>query len=205
MNEIAAGLIMAGRKLGEGGFCHAGTGNMSAADGTYIYATASGCSLASMEEDDISVLSLSGELISGRKATKEVPFHLAAYRSDPETRAVIHLHTIYSTLVSCMGEEFVRRIELYTPYAAMKAGPVAFIPYYSPGSLMLGEEVLRHPEARSFILANHGMIVRGSSISDAVSRAEELEFSCRIAWEMRNEKASSLLSDEEIAGLRKRG
>lgn len=204
MNEHIISLVEAGRKLGELGFCHAGTGNMSIfADGK-VYASPSGCSLAELQCDEVSVVAPDGTLLSGRKPTKELPFHLAAYRSDGSAHAVIHLHTIYSSLVSCMGRDFVDMIERYTPYAAMKAGPVAYIPYHSPGSPELGDEVAARPDAGSYILANHGMIVKGRDIWEALAAAEELEFSSELAWRLRNEEHATFLAEDEIARLRRR-
>jgi ribulose-5-phosphate 4-epimerase/fuculose-1-phosphate aldolase len=51
------------------------------------------------------------------------------------------------------------------------------------------------------LLANHGPVVAGKSLDDAVYNAEELEETARLFLMLRNEK-TRFLSEEQIAALR---
>jgi len=194
------------RKVGEAlaiqGYCHAGTGNISVknADGS-ILASPSGSSLGSLSEEEIAHVSLHGHLLSGRKATKELPFHMAIYESDPSCKAIVHLHTMYATVLSCMEESIRESVNQYTPYVSMKVSPIQYILYSYPGSPALAEEVRKYPEAKAFLLGNHGLVTKGSTLYEAVSRAEELEWSCQIAY-MLHDKPCKRLSADEIAELK---
>lgn len=52
--------------------------------------------------------------------------------------AVIHTHSFYSTLWSCLKHENEKDImPEYTPYLKMKIGTIGLIPYAKPGSTEL--------------------------------------------------------------------
>ena len=193
-------LIKTSLKLGKLGYCHGSSGNISIRTVSGIYVSASGSRLSELNEDSITLISPDGTVLSGRKPTKEVPFHIAIYESDPSCGAVIHLHTTYSGVVSCMGENFTAHLCRYIPYLTMKIGKIGFVPYYKPGSPELGRIMASMPECGAYILSNHGMVVKGKDIQIAADNVEELEYSLQISWLLRNEK-SRLLSDEELGEL----
>lgn len=60
---------------------------------------------------------------------------------------------------------------------------VPTVPYYRPGAAEMLEDILaagrRSP---GVILSNHGSIVAGSTVEDAVNAAEELEVSAQLAF-----------------------
>ena len=156
----------------------------------YVVITSSGSSFGTLDVDDFSVVSLDGILLAGRKASKEAPLHLSFYKKDPNIGAVLHTHSFYSTIWSCLNHSDSKDIiPKYTPYLEMKLGKVGLIPFAPPGSkelFALAEEHIN--DANGFLLANHGPIVPGKNIYDAFYILEELEESCKIAWYFRQEK-----------------
>lgn len=162
------------------------TGNLSFRAGSKVYVSASGGSFGTLSQEDFSVLDMEGNLLEGRKASKEWPLHLAVYKKSPGIGAVIHTHSTYCVLWSCLDHENKRDIiPDHTPYLKMKLGTVGLVPYERPGSRELFDAFGEAVEASDgWILKRHGGVVPGKNMMDAFYCMEELEESARIAWEL---------------------
>jgi len=134
-------------------------------------------------------VSLCGAPRGDRKASKELPLHIPLYWRGEDTNAVIHTHSPYATLWSCLPHaDGSAVIPPYTPYLQMKLGQVKLVPYAPPGSEALFAAFHAvQDEADGYLLQNHGPLVAGKDLMDAYCRLEELEDSARIAWELRRE------------------
>lgn len=197
-------MVSLGRSLFDRGFVTGGAGNMSVKlpDGN-ILATPTGSSFGRLNAKKLSLVDIDGNLISGDKASKEVVFHLAIYRNKSECNAVVHLHSTNLTAISCLaGIDQGNAIRPCTPYYVMRVGSLPVIPYYKPGSPQIAEELAkRAPEYRAFLLANHGPVVTGSSLIDAVDNMEELEETAKLAL-LLDGKAIRYLTEDEISELK---
>ncbi len=169
------------------------TGNISFKIEDIVYISCSGSCFATLKENDFVKFEIqkNGDFLActDKKASKEAPLHLTLYRNNPELNAVIHTHSFYATLWSCLKhqnpDDVVPR---YTPYLEMKLGRVKEVPYAEPGSQKLFqcfEERVGAEEA--YLLKNHGPVVGSRSLMDAFYRLEELEESVKIAWYLRGE------------------
>lgn len=152
-----------------------------------IYITGSGTCFGRLRADSFSVIDLEGQHLSGIAPSKEVPLHLMLYGKDPAIKAVVHTHSFYSTLWSCLENmDPDNAIPAITPYLRMKVGSIALIPYAKPGSELLFHLVRERLNAGDgFLLRNHGPVICGKNIMDAFYGLEELEESARIAWSLR--------------------
>ena len=64
----------------------------------------------------------------------------------------------------------------------MRVGQTPLLPYRNPGDPALGDDLQSAPwPLRAALLANHGPVVAGVDLDDAIERASELEEACRIA------------------------
>ena len=163
------------------------SGNFSFLHEGHLYITGSNTCFGMLKPEQFAKLDLSGNICNAVKPSKEWPLHLAAYENNPQTGAVIHIHSTYATLWSCLPHaEEADCVPDYTPYLKMKLGTVGLIPYAKPGSEAL-LQAFRNRMAFSdgWLLANHGLVTPGKTIMDAFSACEELEAACRIAWELR--------------------
>jgi L-fuculose-phosphate aldolase len=159
------------------------TGNISARDGEDILITGTGAELGRLEESSFARVSLDGEHRGGARASKETPLHLGLYRRDPAHGAVIHLHSPHAVAMSCMTPWADHNaVPPLTPYFVMRVGQTPLLPYRHPGDPALGDDVHDAPwPMRAALLANHGAVVAGGGVDDALDRATELEEACRIA------------------------
>ena len=89
-----------------------------------------------------------------------------------------------------------------TAYYVMKIGTLPLIPYYRPGDKKLAEAVraVAHKH-HAVLLANHGPVVAGSSLSAAGAAVEELEETARLHLLLHGH-ATRFLTTEQITELR---
>ncbi|CAJ1774981.1 aldolase [Aeromonas jandaei] len=197
-------MVMLGASLFERGYATGGAGNLSARlpDGTLL-ATPTGSSLGRLDPTRLSTVSMSGEHLGGDRPSKEVAFHLAIYHNNPDCQAVVHLHCTHLTALSCLeGVDPTNVIRPFTPYYVMRVGQLPLIPYYKPGDVRIAEELGRRaPDGNAFLLANHGPVVTGKDLVEAVNNMEELEETARLALLLQGRQIR-YLNEPEIKELR---
>ena len=181
--------IWIAKSLFERGKVTGSSANMSFLHEGNIYITGSGTCFGNITEKDFSVVNINGEHIGGIQPSKELPIHKIYYEKSAKVQAVIHTHSFYATLWSCLLHENVKDImPTYTPYLKMKLGTVGLIPYAKPGTqLLFNIFAERVNDSDGYILQNHGPVVGDKDLMSAFYCMEELEESARIAWELRKE------------------
>ncbi len=167
--------------------------------------TPTGSSMGEIDPARISRLDDAGTHISGDKPTKETFLHIAMYRERPKACAVVHLHSTHSVAVSCLHDiDPANVLPPITAYFVMRIGQLPLIPYYAPGDVNLaravGEMASKH---HAVLLANHGPVVAGSSLRDAVYATEELEETARLFLMLKDQK-TKFLSQDQVSDLRTR-
>ena len=181
--EARRALVAHGRSLFARGYSCGTSGNLSVRldDGGYV-TSPTNVSLGNLEDDRLSRLDADGAHVDGLPPTKEVWLHLAMYRSRPEDRAVVHLHSTHATALSCRTDRPADdALPALTPYVVMRVGRVAIVPYSRPGDQSAAEAISRCAVShRALLLANHGPVVSGSGLDAAVASAEELEETARL-------------------------
>ncbi len=206
MNERDARdqLVANGRSLFARGYSCGTSGNLSARldDGRYLM-TPTNVSLGTLEADGLSLLDAGGTHVTGRAPTKEAWLHMAMYAARPDDRAIVHLHSTYSTALSCRTDrDPADMLPALTPYVVMRVGPVALVPYGRPGDERAGVAVsalaVRH---RAVLLANHGPVVAGTDVKHAVAVAEELEETARLFF-LLEQRPHRHLTPEQVDELR---
>ncbi|TCJ98495.1 ribulose-5-phosphate 4-epimerase/fuculose-1-phosphate aldolase [Volucribacter psittacicida] len=195
------------RSLFERGYSVGGAGNLSVRlDKQRILVTPTGSSLGRLQAERLSVLDMQGNLLEGDKPSKESVFHLAMYQNNPDCQAIVHLHSTYLTALSCLQElNPDNAMQAFTPYYVMRVGQLPLIPYYPPGDINIARELgERANTAKAFLLANHGVVVTGSDLIDAVDNCEELEETAKLYFILQGQ-AIRYLSDDEVNFLKNRG
>jgi len=199
-------IVRAGASLFNRGLTHGSTGNISAAlpDGGWLM-TPTGSSLGTLDPARLSKLDASGNLIDGDKPTKEAFLHTTMYGARPGSGAVVHLHSTHSVAVSCLdGIDHSNCLPPITAYYTMRIGRLPLVPYYPPGDETLANAVgALAGKHHAVLLANHGPVVAGTSLSAAQDAIEELEETAKLFLMLRGERLR-LLTDEQVAELERR-
>lgn len=192
LEEKLEQVVWISHSLFERGKTAGSTANISFRHGDKIYISGSGTCFGTIKAEEFSVIDLNGNHLEGRKPSKEFPLHLAIYNKSDKVGAVIHTHSFYATLWSCIDHENEKDcIPQYTPYLHMKLGTVGLIPYGKPGSEALFSAFReRINDSDGYLLKNHGPITGGKDLMDAFCILEELEESCKVAWELKDVKAN---------------
>ena len=156
--------------------------------------TPTGSSMGNLDPNEISKLDLSGNLISGNNPTKESFLHIAMYDERPDSRAVVHLHSTHSVAVSCLADIDKKNVlPPITAYYVMKIGTLPLVPYFPPGDINLAKAVKEMAsDHHAVLLANHGPVVAGKTLEDAVYAIEELEETARLFLLLKNMKTQYL-------------
>lgn len=184
MNESAArdAIVERGRSLYDRGYAHGSSGNLSMRIDDAILITPTGSSLGRLDPLRLAKLAADGTPLSGDPPSKEAFLHLAMYAQRPRARAIVHLHCTCAVAISCLVHADTRNVlQPLTAYHVMRVGTLPLVPYFRPGDRALaeavGKEAVTH---RAVLLANHGPVVSGKSLDDAVDAAEELEQTAKL-------------------------
>ena len=190
------------KSLFDRGLTIGSSGNISVrlADGWLM--TPTGSSMGSLDPNEISKLDLNGNLISGKSPTKESFLHIAMYDERPDSGAVVHLHSTHSVAVSCLaGIDKKNVLPPITAYYVMKIGKLPLVPYFPPGDINLAKAVKEMASNHhAVLLANHGPVVAGKTLEDAVYAIEELEETARLFLLLRNMK-TQYLNETQVKAL----
>ena len=166
--------------------------------------TPTGSSMGSLDPNEISKLDLAGNLISGKNPTKESFLHIAMYDERPDSGAVVHLHSTHSVAVSCLADIDKKNVlPPITAYYVMKIGTLPLVPYFPPGDINLAKAVKEMAsDHHAVLLANHGPVVAGKTLEDAVYAIEELEETARLFLLLKNMK-TQYLNQNQVNALTK--
>jgi 3-dehydro-4-phosphotetronate decarboxylase len=182
LSKTREAIAMHGRSLFERGFTVGSSGNISARVlGGYLITPTNSC-LGRLDPARISLVDEAWQYVSGDKPSKELPLHSVMYETLPKTQAVVHLHSTYSTALSLLPDiDPQNALAPITPYAIMRVGRLATVPYTCPGD----PEVVAHIKAlkgkhKAILLGNHGPVVADTSLDNAVYATEELEETAKL-------------------------
>ncbi len=203
--QLRDDMVRFAKSLFDRGYTAGSSGNISARCGDDWLITPTNSCLGFLDPARISKISREGRHLSGDPPSKEVFLHQAFYETRPGTGAVVHLHSTYATLLSCLAETNPQNaIPPLTPYVIMRVGRVPLLPYVPPGDPEMGA-MIRALEGRhaGVLLANHGPVVAGKDLAAAVYAAEELEETAKLAV-LAQGRAVNHLSARDIAELEAR-
>ena len=190
------------RSLFERGLAHGSAGNVSARLDANVLVSPTNSCLGRLDPARLSKVTLAGKHVGGDKPSKEAPLHLGIYRERADAGAIVHLHSTYATVLSCLADTDPQdAMAPITPYLMMRVGRVPMVPYHPPGSDELAEAVRAMAASnRAVLMANHGFVVAGKTFEDAVFNAEELEENAKLLVLTRGQPLC-LLTLADIAAL----
>ncbi len=164
------------------GIVHGTAGNMSVRDPEtgLIAISPSGIPYPRVTTADVVLVNEEGEIVEGnRKPSSETPLHTMIMRARPDIGAIVHTHSHYSTVVSCIRPCLP---PILTESCLVAGGRVPVTRYGLTGTSDFGASVLEvlTPETRAVILKNHGLICFGGSFDSALAIAEIVEEAAKV-------------------------
>src|SRR5581483_10067228 len=173
-------IIEVARHLGALHYHAAFAGNLSVRiSEDRILCTRHGADKSKLGAKDLVICDMNGNKVSGEGSpTSEFNMHCMAYHERPEITGVIHAHPPTATAFAAASLNLNR---LLLPEMVVLLGPVALIPYATPGTQALAGQLKVHlQEHDAFLLENHGALTVGRDLREAAMRMELLEHNARI-------------------------
>ena len=169
---IKAALILERKKLNQGK-----AGNISVRWNGGLLITPSGIAYDKLKPEDIVFIDKNMKHHGKWKPSIENHFHLDILNNKKDVHAVIHTHAPYGTGFSILGKP----IPCFHYMIAFFGGDtVTCAKFALPGSQELSDNAVKAlKKHKACLLANHGVIVTGSDLEEALFLAEELEVLCQ--------------------------
>lgn len=159
-------------------------GNLSVklASAEAIVIKPSGVGFNECTRDNLQIVHLDGTIEpSPFKPSKDLDFHLDLYRVRPDIGAIVHCHSPWATGYASAGLE----IPCLTVQTLEKIGRMPLIPLSPNGGPQTEAEIspaFRDRSVRAAVLANHGTIGVGATLTEAQYLAEIIEETAQIAF-----------------------
>jgi L-fuculose-phosphate aldolase len=165
-----------------------------------VLCTRHGADKGDLSADDLVLCGMDGKKISGKgDPTSEFSMHRMAYRQRPDIRAVIHAHPPHATAFAAASAPLDA---LMLPEMLVLLGPVALVPYATPGTEQLAEQLkLYLGDHDGFLLENHGALTVGSDLREAALRMELVEHNAQITMLVRQIGKPFVLASSEMEAL----
>lgn len=172
MKKNIAEIISVSNEIYDKGLVSGKAGNISARYGDFVAITPTLKSLSNLDEKDIVLVDMDGNVLTKGKPSSEVNMHLEIYKKRSDVKAIVHTHSPYATGFAFSNKK-LKRLE---GFGKIKNQYLAEIEYEKPGSDELaksasegigGEDVL--------ILKNHGVICVSDELKEAMLLAVFVE------------------------------
>ena len=188
---IATALEMNARGLNRGK-----SGNVSARFDAGFLVTPTGMAYESTQPVDIVAMTQDGTARGPRLPSSEWRFHRDIYAARREVGAIVHAHSPFATSIACLG----RDIPPFHYMIAVAGGKdIRCAAYATFGTQQLSDHALCALAGRkACLLANHGMIAVGASLTAALALAIEVEALAEQYWRALQIGPPNLLSDVEM-------
>lgn len=189
-------LITTARAMQPAGLNKGTSGNVSLRHGDGFYITPTGMPYDKLVADDIPLMALDGSHVGARKPSSEWRFHRDLYAARPEVGAVLHAHSPFAVSLACLRRDIP---PFHYMIARFGGETVRCADYALFGSQALSDAaLLAMRDRKACLLANHGLLVAGRDLDEALALAIELEELCEQYWRACQLGAPVLLSATEM-------
>ncbi len=174
-DALRIAIVEAARALDAQGLNRGTTGNVSVRDGDAILITPSAIPSADLTPDLVARMPLDGggTWEGPRKPSSEWRFHLDLMRARSDIEAIVHTHAPFATVLSVTRRPIPA---IHYMMAAFGGPDIRCADYATFGTAALSASVLAAMEGRfGCLMANHGMLVAGRTLPQAMWLAGELE------------------------------
>jgi L-fuculose-phosphate aldolase len=176
------------------------SGNISIRHGEGLLITPTSTPYETMRPEQIVHMGFDGSHEPTQRPSSEWRFHRDILKSRPDVEAVVHAHPTYCTALAIMGMEIP---PVHYMVACAGGDTIRCAPYATFGTQELSDHALRALEGRlACLLAHHGMIAVGPSLSRAMWLAVEVETLARQYHAALQIGQPPLLSKEEVEKVR---
>ena len=183
MRQLREAVVEVARKIAGLQLAPNTQGNLSARDpeSGLIAITPHDYPYLAMTADDLLVLNLAGEIVSGwRQPSHETAVHLTVYRQRPDVHAIVHTEPIYVNVFGVLGRPIP---PVVVSQLLAVGGDAPIMPFMPSGSEAFGNEMLRcMGDRKAVVWAQHGCLTVGADLESALRCTVALEEGAKIAY-----------------------
>lgn len=175
-SDITSSILSVCKMLHSKNFLAGADGNVSykLADNS-ILITPSGRPKAFICEENLALIDLEGNIISG-KPSAERAMHLAIYKKCSQAKAIVHAHTPSAVAWSIARPDMKELPQNVLPEVILAAGRIPIVPYTIPTTEAMGQALEDYlPDHRLLILSRHGAVSWGETLEEAYMGIERIE------------------------------
>jgi L-fuculose-phosphate aldolase len=167
-------------KMNAEGINQGTSGNVSVRSDEGFLITASGIVYEKMKPTHVIEMDLEGNYRGDYLPSTEWRMHMDIFRARAEAKAIVHVHSPYATALACLR----RDVPAFHYMIGVTGGTSLRVSDYAEfGTQELSDTMLKAMEGRTgCLLANHGQICFGPSLSKALWLAGEIESLCHQYW-----------------------
>lgn len=191
-------IVEYGKKLITSGLTKGTGGNISIynREKELMAISPSGIDYFDTNPEDVVIMDLAGNVVDGNKSpSSEFAMHSMFYRKRDDINAVVHTHSVFSTVLATLRQGLPASSYLVA-YSGMD---VRCAEYASFGSLELAENVYKAMEDRyAVFLANHGLLTGSHDLPNAFNIAEEIEHCAEIYYRAKSIGDPVILGEDEM-------
>jgi L-fuculose-phosphate aldolase len=199
MTDLRLDLIATARGMQPAGLNRGTAGNVSVRSGEGFFITPTGMPYTALTAEDIPLMAHDGTHQGSRKPSSEWRFHRDLYASRPQVGAVLHAHSPFAVSLACLRYAIPA---FHYMIARFGGDSIRCADYAIFGSAELSANALAAMENRkACLLANHGLLVAGRDLDEALALAIELEELCEQYWRACQLGQPVVLSAQEMAAV----
>jgi methylthioribulose-1-phosphate dehydratase len=170
------------------GWVPATSGNFSVREGGRILITASGLDKGTLTLDGLLEIDGEGQVLAGTgKPSAETGLHLVLYKARVAVGAILHVHTVWNTLLSghyeaegvvtIEGYELLKGLSGASTHTHREQVPILKNSQdYDELCAEFETALAEFPDAHGVLLSRHGLYTWGESVAEARRHLEALEF-----------------------------
>ena len=171
-----AEIIKVSKEIYNKGLVSGKAGNISVKYNNVVAITPTLKSLSELNEEDIVLVDMEGNVLTKGRPSSEVNMHLEIYKKRPDVKAIVHTHSPYATGFSFSSKQ-LKRLE---GFGEIKSPYLSSIEYEKPGTSELALSASEGIETEDvLILKNHGVVCVSDSLKEAMLLAIFVEESAK--------------------------
>jgi L-fuculose-phosphate aldolase len=190
------------KAAGAQGLIAGSAGNVSARTPEGMTITPSGGDPEHAAAADLASVTMDGEALDQATPSSEWALHAAIYRVCPDAAFVVHTHAEACTALACLRLDLPAFHYMVLQFGGPDVRCAPYVTFGTPALARLAAEAITG--RRACLLANHGMVVWGSSVQEALSQALLLESLCRQYLLALSAGTPKLLTAQEMSEARER-
>lgn len=194
-DSIRTAIVEVNAELERRGLNVCATGNISARWNDGMLITPAGCRVETLAPHHIVYVRFDGSHEGPLRPSSETGMHRAVYQHAPSARAVVHTHADHCVALATFRQPIPAFHYMVQGFGGMD---VPCVDYYPFGSEELAEHAgMALKDRTACLLANHGMLTRGTTLLAAFETALKLEALAKQYLLARSMGSPTLLTAEE--------